>query len=262
MKSNIPDKQPLDDHDYSIKHFVKEALHDLTHFDTKLIKTLKPLLFKPGYLTRKAFSAEQSEYVKPLALFVFLNFIFFIFKVKGLFNYNLEGYQSEKFYKNIVTGAFNKTGLSPALFAERFNTAMKFEEKEYLIIMVPLLAALVQLLYIFQKKHYIQHLIFSLHFYSFFLVFLTLSPLLFYIIVFLLQLVHIKTAFLFSESATLGIVLPVWFVYLLFSMRLVYRQNWLLTIFKAAVATGGVLALIIFVYRLALFFIVLHSVSD
>jgi len=251
-----------DKHEYSIKHFAREALHDFTHFDTKFIKTIKPLLFKPGYLTVKAFSSEQSIYVKPLALFVFLNFLFFLFKSKGLFNYTLNEYQSDSMFAPFVSNAITQLHITSQIFAERFNTAMKFEEKEYLVVMVPLFALILQLQYVFQKKHYIEHLVFSLHFYSFFLVFLTVAPLLFYLIGAIYNLLYQNIDFLRTEAATLIIILPVFFLYLFFSMRVVYKQKILVTFYKAVFATAGVTGLIFFVYRTIMFFIVLHSVSE
>ena len=248
--------------EYSIRHFAKEALHDLTHFDSKLIRTLKPLLLKPGLLTLKTFSAERQNYVKPLALFVFLNFLFFIFKVKGIFHYSLDNYQNTASLQHFITEALRETHLSAALFTERFNTAMRFEEKEYLIIMVPFFALLIWLLFPSRKRYFIEHLVFALHFYSFFLLFLTVSPLLFYGTYFLFALLHINQSVLATEAATLITILPFFFLYLLAAMRRVYRQNWIATSLKALTATAGVMALIGFVYRTLLFFVVIYSVSE
>lgn len=257
MENNNSHKQ-----EYSIKHFAREAFQDFTHFDVKLTKTIKPLLFKPGYLTVKAFSAEQSTYVKPLALFVFLNFLFFLLKSRGLFQYALDAYQFESPFTHFIADAIAKSHLTPKIFAERFNTSMKFEEKEYLIVMVPLFALLIQLLYVFQKKNYVEHLVFSLHFYAFFLIYLTVVPVLFYLIKQVFDLMHKNAGFLQNESTTFLIIFPIFFIYLFFSMLVVYKQKILITIFKAVFATAGVAALILFVYRTLMFFVVLHSISE
>ena len=74
MEEKDPVKKPA-----SMKHMAHEALHDLMHFDDKLFKTLPALLFRPGLLPEKSLEGDQQRYVKPFTLFVFLNFIFFIF---------------------------------------------------------------------------------------------------------------------------------------------------------------------------------------
>jgi hypothetical protein len=48
-------------------NFAKEALHDLVHFDGKFLATVKPLIFKPGFLTLETLNGRQANYMKPLA---------------------------------------------------------------------------------------------------------------------------------------------------------------------------------------------------
>ncbi len=238
----------------------REALNDLVHFDTKIFKTLPVLIFKPGKLTESSLDGKNNDYVKPLALFGFLNFLFFVVKFKGIFAYRLAGYQSQ--FAGRINDAAAETHLSLPLLTERFNTAMHFEQKEYLVVMVPFFALLTMLLCIMQRRHFVQHLVFSLHFYSFFIVFLMVLPYIVLLVRWVTSLLHWQTDFFGTELFLTGTILVVNFIYLLFAVRRFYRDNWLLSVIKSALLSYGVFLLIVYVFRLFLFFAVMHSITE
>lgn len=59
-------------------HVVLEVLEGTFHFDTKIFRTLKLLLFKPGRLTAEFIQNKRAPYVPPIRLYVFVSFIFFL----------------------------------------------------------------------------------------------------------------------------------------------------------------------------------------
>lgn len=63
--------------DVPFKHLFLELLEGTLHFDTKIIHTLKLLLFKPGQLTEQFVQNKRAAYVPPIRLYVFISFIFF-----------------------------------------------------------------------------------------------------------------------------------------------------------------------------------------
>src|ERR1700710_430429 len=104
------------DEQHHLKHITHEALQDMAHFDTKIFKTLPVLIFKPGKLTENALDGKNNDYVKPLALFGFLNFLFFVIKFKGIFAYKLAGYQSQ--FAGRINNAAAETHLSLPMLTE------------------------------------------------------------------------------------------------------------------------------------------------
>ena len=60
-------------------HFVE----DLTHFDGKLWKTLRLLLFKPGSLTQLYMEGRRSAYIHPIRMYLFVSAVFFLFIFTG-----------------------------------------------------------------------------------------------------------------------------------------------------------------------------------
>jgi Protein of unknown function (DUF3667) len=243
-----------------VKDMTHEALHDLIHFDKKIFRTLPVLLFKPGLLTERTLQEQPSRYVRPFTMFVFVNFLFFLVKSKSIFNYTLDTYMG--MYEEIILKKQAALGITMNTLAERFNMAIHFEEKEYLIIMVPLFALMLALLFIKRKIPYTAHLVFSLHYYSFLIIFLLVIPYILRPVQWILNNLHFGFDLTRSEFSFILIIMGVTFIYLLFALKRLYPQNLILTILKSFILSSTVIFLIAYVYRIALFFIVMHSISE
>ena len=58
---------------------LREMLEDFMDFDSRFMRTLKPLLFKPGKLTRDYLDGRRFRYVPPLRLYIFSSLaVFFL----------------------------------------------------------------------------------------------------------------------------------------------------------------------------------------
>ncbi|MEO6155178.1 MAG: DUF3667 domain-containing protein [Thermomonas sp.] len=63
-----------------VRHFssiLGDALDTVFDFDTRIVRTLGPLLVKPGYITREYFAGRRVRYVSPVRLFFFLCILVF-----------------------------------------------------------------------------------------------------------------------------------------------------------------------------------------
>jgi len=56
---------------------LRELLEDFMDFDSRFMRTIKPLLFKPGKLTRDYLEGKRFRYVPPLRLYIFSSIAFF-----------------------------------------------------------------------------------------------------------------------------------------------------------------------------------------
>jgi hypothetical protein len=56
---------------------MRELLEDFMDFDSRFMRTIKPLLFKPGTLTRDYLDGKRFRYVPPLRLYIFSSIAFF-----------------------------------------------------------------------------------------------------------------------------------------------------------------------------------------
>ena len=313
---------------------LRELLEDFLDFDSRFMRTMKPLLFKPGKLTRDYLDGRRFRYTPPLRLYIFSSIAcFFIaallasdavqFKVDGddvvtgvpfgkvddpevqkaledldpetrrkvdeaLRKVNEAGVgeaegesgtadtidingkpwdrETNPFVVNWLPGWVNdwinnEIEQSPAKgrqIAENPNLIM---DKVFdvlpatMFVLLPLVALLFKFWYLFARKYYIEHLIFALHNHSFMFVALLISVL-------------ASALAGWAEPAGKGritdvvewINFAIWVwvpVYLLVSLKRVYRQGWTMTVAKYCVLgisyvvllglTAGFVALLSFV---------------
>jgi hypothetical protein len=69
----------------TLGHMVEEFLHGIIHFDTRALRTLPLLAFRPGTLTRNYIHGKRTKYISPLAIFLLTVFtMFFVFAFTGV----------------------------------------------------------------------------------------------------------------------------------------------------------------------------------
>ena len=159
--------------DYSVRHFVDEAIDDFTHFDSRFLRTVKLLLRKPGELSNAFFHGGRSRYTKPLSLFIIINIVFFFVQPHtGLFGYKYAQYMKNQGHHAAVQEHLRKTGESEQSYATRFNANLQNQKKSLLIVAVPFLALFMTVLFAGSGRTYAEHLVFSVQVYAFLLIYL------------------------------------------------------------------------------------------
>ena len=171
-----------DARDISVKHFVAEAAGELTSIEhSKLWRTLRALLFKPGLLTAEYFSGRRNRYLKPLnlCLAVFALHLFVYTAYRQVSTYNIE--QVVETQKQVAAEwkLPNADALPKALeqvaARKRITTEALYESinekwnRNASLIQIPqivLVALMLQFVYLF-RRYFVEHLVFSLHFLSF-----------------------------------------------------------------------------------------------
>jgi hypothetical protein len=136
----------------------------------------------------------------------------------------------------------------------RFNDATPRYANALVILMIPFFALGVRLLRL--RGRFVRDLVFSLHFFSFLMIFSLVLPVPFI----LLYWIWPAAGVVLQSEAQIGLMLAAAVVaYCAFAFRTAYDDSW-----TAAVArglTGPVLLLgVLTIYRMILFFIVFHSV--
>ncbi|MEO5817559.1 MAG: DUF3667 domain-containing protein [Gemmatimonadaceae bacterium] len=161
--------------DYSTRHLVTEAFHELANVDGRLWRSVVALLSKPGFLTVEYFAGRRGRYMRPFSLFVLLNVAFFFVQpYTGLLRYTYEMYTGSNDGLAAMAKAKQESmGLSPAAFAQRMDDELRDEKKSLLLVAVPLFAAVLLLLYAGSKRVYVEHLVFSVHAYAYILFYFT-----------------------------------------------------------------------------------------
>jgi hypothetical protein len=249
---------------------MRELLEDFMDFDSRFMRTLKPLLFLPGKLTRDYLDGRRFRYVPPLRLYVFTSIAFFFIAAllsTDLIEFDAERGQKEDSGEEHGPMEFNFNGepwdretnplilpLMPDFVNEWINdeieqSPQKGKEIEAnpdlindkifdvlpatMFVLLPIVALLFKFWYLFAKKYYVEHLIFALHNHSFIFVCLLLTLL-------LSALAGWREPAeegpLTTATTWINTAIMIWIpVYLLLSLKRVYRQGWPMTLAKYSV---------------------------
>jgi len=207
---------------YLFTHFIE----DLTHYDGSFWKTIKNLLFKPGYLTKEYLEGKRKKFVPPVKLYIFISFVTFLLPTllpdvsffgdteekKEFININdkkdtlakkenrgirikddvfvksikeldsLENIPTEKLsyleygmYKNLlkVKQEKNQKEFMKKVIESFFHTLPKV-----LFLYMPIFAFFLWLLHDKKKRYYFDSGVFTLHYFSFLLLTITIGVLL------------------------------------------------------------------------------------
>lgn len=70
-------------HIHSLWEFINEAAESVTHADSRVWRTLWPLLTKPGLLTQEFLAGRRARYLPPFRLYLVLSVLFFLIAAMG-----------------------------------------------------------------------------------------------------------------------------------------------------------------------------------
>jgi hypothetical protein len=82
-------------------HMMNHTVSDYFHFDHQFFHTLKPLLFKPGFLTNEYMSGRRAQYLHPVKMYIFISLVYFLLLFKtnsdsNMVHINENGKQANK----------------------------------------------------------------------------------------------------------------------------------------------------------------------
>ena len=287
---------------------LRELLEDFMDFDSRFMRTIKPLLFKPGRLTRDYLDGKRFRYVPPLRLYIFSSIAFFFLAailagnsititsddeaesgdvaISGVhfgetekedLHEALEGLEAldPELVKEIEAGieeaqddddddtiSFNDKPwdreTNPLIIPLMPNWVNKWVNDEIeqspakgkeieanpdlikdqvfellpamMFVLLPLVALLFKFWYLFAKKYYVEHLIFSLHNHSFL-----------FVVLLIMMLANTLASWqepleegpLTTAVNVINVVIWTWIpLYLFISLKRVYQQGWALTVMK------------------------------
>ena len=202
---------------------VQDVMGHLFHpLDTKLFKTLKLLITKPGYLTNEFLMGRRMSFTAPLRLYLIVSFVYFFVVITIL-----------------STIPQVQSNIEAAIILELMPKVTFF--------MVPVMALLLKLFY--STRLYIEHLVFALHYHTFtFILFTINGPSPFFATPSVDGSISVPVIIFGIISLALQLAV---FIYMIFALRNVYKQSTGLTVGKAALivalyisALTGVLVLI------------------
>jgi hypothetical protein len=234
--------------EYSTLGFLADAAAEIFSMDGKTIRTARQLLFHPGRLTLDYYQGRRVQYLKPIQLFLIVNVLFLLIAVgNGLFDFTLEEYMSSGpgLARQLVTREIDRKGISLEDYAAAFNRNEDILRRCLIFLLVPLFALVLWMLYHRSRRYYAEHLVFSVHFLSFFWLFTACTGVPIAVLAEIAGLHPDRVLLPFFELSTLA--------YLYLMLRTVYAHGRLVTLARAFVCLAAVYALLD-AYRVLLFF--------
>jgi hypothetical protein len=187
-----------------------DAVHVITHADSRFWLTLYTLLLRPGRLTQEYFVERRARYLPPVRLYLVLSLLFFALSPFGPQGVSETAAMPSKQGVSSVDGESVRAPNKPAIFNVEFSDCDKIESSfkwlesplrqackrtvasggapvraafitnipKMMFAFLPLIALVMLLLYWRPRRLYVEHLVFFLHTHAaIFLILLLLRPL-------------------------------------------------------------------------------------
>jgi len=159
----------------TVGHLAEETFETVTHADSRLWRTLRALLTRPGMLTREYFAGRRERYLPPIRLYLVLSVAFFLLlalnqrsAVALSSETRIDADCSEMKYR----GPFEAT-MRPRLQeacrrlqsqgAASFESAFLRNAPKAMFVLLPLVAAGMLLFYWRPRRLYVEHLLHLVH---------------------------------------------------------------------------------------------------
>jgi hypothetical protein len=243
---------------HSLWDFLTEAAEVLTHADSRLWRTLVPLVLRPGYLTQQFIEGRRASYLSPFRLYFAVSILFFVVVSatgarSGHGNGAVSASQAtastvkpanpdiDKLCRDSVSQVPGPSWIRQSFFdaCEKSQADHGRALREIFIrnlgramfLFLPLLAAFMKLLYRKPRRSYVTHLVLLVHNHAF---------------VFLLMSGVLATLYWLRLDAPLMWIIRGLICYLIYylyrSMQRVYAQSWPRTLIKFTAVLAAYLA--------------------
>jgi len=250
---------------YSLVGHLGEAFRVVTNIESGFFRSFRILITRPGLLTSEYFAGRRKLYLKPLQLFLFCNIIFFFVQSYTRFNTlstPLHVHTQQLPYSGYARAKVNKViidrGITFKDYQVRFDAIIENQSKTLVVLMIPMFALLLQVLYWRAGRYFVEHLVFSIHFFSCFLLLLSVHLLLTTAIVGVARRITTHLAIFDNDLLLTMPLLVACLIYMLLAVRRAYKQGWVITVLKCLVLVPGIM-FIVQLYRLCLFFTAFYS---
>jgi hypothetical protein len=249
-----------DEHDKRISHLFEEAFHFITHLEGSFFKTVKTILTRPGRFAKDYCAGIRKKYFKPISLFLILIVLYLLFPFLDGLNLRFHTYVSPEYQYSAIAAPVAKQKMKTHHLTEEQLTSTYDKKspafaKLFILILIPLTAVLLWLLFITSKRYFFDHFILAIEIISFLiLVIYLLMPLMIYITV----SISPRAESFFQEGTVFSYVIYVLFgVYVSRAFRNFYKQKRWVSAVKALVFWLVFLIGIQFIYRILLYFLVM-----
>lgn len=243
----------------TVLSLLKELAQKLLSVDSRWLRTIVPLLIRPGFLTKEYLAGRQRRYVKPLSLFITVNVLFFLFGHRmGVMRWNMWNAFGEQGRTRIAERAA-QLNVDATAYIGRLNDVLLDFQRSFFFGVILVFAVLLFLLSWRRRRGMVGCLIYSIHFHASYLL---LFPLVAFGVILIVGLADrlMGTAiapFLGRDPGIGYIALTVMCAYHVVALRNAFNERWHTSLILAVLLTIGGGLLMVPVGQTVLFWLVL-----
>jgi hypothetical protein len=245
-------------HDYALKHFLEHTIDTVTHFDLRVVRDLWLQLWRPGFLAAEWLQGRRVAHAPPVQLFLVTNLLFYLaasashfsaFETKLQYHFGSRNLYGGFAYR-LVQEHLRKTGLTFDAFAEHFDHLAHGYSKSLVFLFIPLLAGPLCLLFIRQRRYFVEWIMLSTYLFAgMLLVYAAMA-----LVMYGLLLASILTPATNQDGLLTLLMVTLTTTYMALFFRGAFpRQPWPLSWGKAVGLTFGFALSLIIPYRFVLF---------
>ena len=166
------------DEDKKISHFFHETIHFITHLDSKFFKTGWVILSQPGRLSKDYCEGKRKKYYKPVSFFLICIILYLLFPlVQGMnlpFKTHLTNFRDLgiDFPRSWALNIMRHRRVNEQLLAQRFDHLSPQISKGLLLLLIPMTALVLALLFKNKRRYFFDHFVLATEFNIFYLVFI------------------------------------------------------------------------------------------
>jgi len=237
--------------DKNLKGIFEEALHFMTHFDGTMLTTFRTVLLKPGKLSLDYCNGIRKKYYKPISFFLLLIVIYLVFPFFEGLNMRLPYYKYIPLSGHIITQQIEKKVATKHItemeLEEQFHEKSEKTSKVLLLLLIPLTAGALRLMYFYKKYPAFDYFILAteINIFTILLMFL-LFPLLLYTF-------QRTTGLALNETAGLTLLAVGYISYIAMAIKQFFNDSWIKTFGKTLLLLGMYEIVTQIIYKTILF---------
>ncbi len=164
--------------DFAIRHFLSELANQFFLLDGRFLKSFWLLMARPGLLTREYFEGRRKPYLKPVQMFIIANVVYFFlqpYTIANTFNTTLKSHLSRQLYSPLARSLLRPEKIPEAelrSYVLRFDSLTHQYAKSLIFLMIPMLAGLLAVVNLPNRRYFYEYLIFSTHLFAFALLYI------------------------------------------------------------------------------------------
>lgn len=250
------------EHDKTFGHFLHETFHFLTHWDSKILRSWWLVMTRPGFVSSQISYGARKPYYAPSNLFIIGVILYLLFPVLQGLNMPMKYHLSEMYGEladHMVSAKMAAKNLTLDQVAEKFDHKSPAFAKILMLLIIPLSAYPLQLLFPKKGRYFFDHITLASELNTFYLFFtFFIMPLLFMVTIISYKLIAGGTGrIVLSDDISIPVHLTVFGTYIFFALRRFYKAPIFSAMLKSALFLAAHWLIVYTIYRLILFCAVL-----